>query len=78
MSLLTALCSGGLELLFSNNRKHQLSLPSSDEKGQAANLAFLVRYLCENLMKDQRKEMFVMDGTVSVFAIFHARMFQPC
>lgn len=56
--------SGGLELLFSNQRKHQLSLPSSDEEGQAANLAFLVRYLCENVMKDTRRDMFLLDGTV--------------
>ncbi|CAF9936982.1 MAG: Ubiquitin- modifier 1, partial [Alectoria fallacina] len=55
---------GGLELLFSNQRKHQLFLPSTDENGRSANLAFLVRYLCENLMADKRKEMFVLDGTV--------------
>ncbi|KAL9075113.1 MAG: hypothetical protein Q9161_001798 [Pseudevernia consocians] len=56
--------TGGLELLFSNRRKHQVALPSTDENGQSANLAFLVRYLCENLMGDKRKEMFVMNGTV--------------
>lgn len=57
---------GGLELLFSNQRKHQVALPSTDENGQSANLAFLVRYLCQNLMADNRKENFIMDGTVSV------------
>ncbi|KAL2050766.1 hypothetical protein ABVK25_009004 [Lepraria finkii] len=56
--------TGGLELLFSNQRKHRLSLPSIGEKGQPANTAFLVRYLCENVMEDKRKEMFVIDGTV--------------
>ncbi len=56
--------SGGLELLFSNQRKHQLHLPSTDEYDQPVNLAFLVRFLCQNLMKDPRKELFVMDGTV--------------
>ena len=57
---------GGLELLFSNQRKHQIAIPRTDENGRSANLAFLVRYLCNNLMADKRKEMFVMDGTVSV------------
>ncbi|KAL9135255.1 MAG: hypothetical protein Q9175_003556 [Cornicularia normoerica] len=56
--------TGGLELLFSNQRKHQVALPSTDENGQSANLAFLVRYLCQNLMADNRKENFIMDGTV--------------
>ena len=57
-------CSGGLELLFSNKRQHVVSLPSTDTNGQVANLAFLVQYLCDNLMKDRRREMFVLDGTV--------------
>lgn len=56
--------SGGLELLFSNQRTHRISLPSRDEEGQPANVAYLVQYLCENVMKDVRKEMFVVDGTV--------------
>ena len=58
--------SGGLELLFSNQRKHQISLPAKDEDGQTANVAFLVQFLCQHLMKDRRKELFVMDGTVFV------------
>ena len=56
--------SGGLELLFSNQRKHKISLPDSDEKGRPTNMAYLVRYLCENLMSDARQDMFVVDDTV--------------
>ncbi|KAL9640506.1 MAG: hypothetical protein Q9164_000256 [Protoblastenia rupestris] len=56
--------TGGLELLFSNERKHKISVPVSDESGKPVNVAFLVQYLCENLMKDRRKEMFVLDDTV--------------
>ncbi|KAK0512663.1 hypothetical protein JMJ35_004680 [Cladonia borealis] len=56
--------SGGLELLFSNQRKHKLSLPSRDGKGHATNMAYLVRYLCDNLMSDARQDMFVVDDTV--------------
>lgn len=58
--------SGGLEMLFSNQRKHAMSLPSTDENGKTSNLAFLVRYLCEHVMKDRRKELFVIADTVFV------------
>jgi ubiquitin related modifier 1 len=29
-------------------------------------VAYLVDYLCDNAMKDPRKELFVLDGTVYV------------
>jgi ubiquitin related modifier 1 len=51
-------------MLFSNQRKHHISLPATDEDGRAANLAFLIRYLCGHIMKDQRKDLFVLDGAV--------------
>ncbi|KAK4937435.1 Ubiquitin- modifier 1 [Elasticomyces elasticus] len=51
-------------MLFSNQRKHKLSLPATNEHGERANVAFLIRYLCGNLMKDQRKEMFVLEDSV--------------
>jgi ubiquitin related modifier 1 len=53
-----------LELLFSNERKHKLSLPAKDGTGASPNVGFLVQYLCDNLMKDERKELFLLDGTV--------------
>lgn len=56
--------SGGLEMLFSNQRKHDIALPAKDETGEPASIAFLVRYLCNNTMKDHRKELFVLDDTV--------------
>lgn len=56
--------SGGLEMLFSSQRKHTLSIPTKDESGSASNIAFLVRYLCENVMQDSRRELFVLDDTV--------------
>ena len=58
--------SGGLEMLFSNERKLALSLPSKDSSGASTTVASLVDYLCENAMKDPRKELFVLDGTVYV------------
>ncbi|KAF4313412.1 Beta-grasp fold ferredoxin-type [Botryosphaeria dothidea] len=56
--------TGGLEMLFSNQRKHAIALPAKDDNGEPANIAFLVRYLCKNTMKDHRKELFVLDDTV--------------
>ncbi|EKG20821.1 Beta-grasp fold ferredoxin-type [Macrophomina phaseolina MS6] len=56
--------TGGLEMLFSNQRKHDIALPAKDDNGEPANVAFLVRYLCSNTMKDHRKELFVLDDTV--------------
>ncbi len=56
--------SGGLELLFSDQRKHSLQVPAKDEKGNATTVGWLVHHLCEEVMKDSRKEMFVLDGHV--------------
>ncbi|KAF2844930.1 ubiquitin related modifier 1 [Plenodomus tracheiphilus IPT5] len=56
--------SGGLEMLFANQKKYTLALPAQDEAAQPANVAFLVRHLCERVMKDPRKDLFVLDGTV--------------
>lgn len=54
-------------MLFSNQRKHQILLPATDESGRTATLGFLVRYLCQHLMQDQRKDLFVIDGAVYVY-----------
>jgi ubiquitin related modifier 1 len=51
-------------MLFSNQRKHQISLPSQDDSGSPSNVGFLVQYLCKNIMKDPRKDLFVLDGSV--------------
>ncbi|KAI7377253.1 hypothetical protein KC336_g19602, partial [Hortaea werneckii] len=42
--------TGGLEMLFSDQRKHQISLPSKTPEGGPSNVAFLIHWLCENLM----------------------------
>ena len=51
-------------MLFSNERKISLSVPSKDENGASTNIAYLVHHLCDNVMKDPRKDLFVLDGTV--------------
>ena len=55
---------GGLEILFSDRRTHEISVPVLDEDDQPSNVAFLIRWLCKNLMKDPRKELFVLDDSV--------------
>ena len=57
--------TGGLEMLFSHTRLHHVLLPSVDPSNQqSATVGFLVHWLCDNLMADRRKELFVLDGRV--------------
>jgi len=51
-------------MLFSDERTHKLSLPRKDEKGDGITVGWLVQHLCENVMKDPRRELFVLDGHV--------------
>ncbi|KAF1808282.1 ubiquitin-related modifier 1 [Eremomyces bilateralis CBS 781.70] len=61
---LTVEFSGGLEMLFSNRRKHSVSLPKISPKGTPVTIDFLVKYLCDHLMKDSRKDLFIMEDNV--------------
>ncbi|KAF2425263.1 ubiquitin related modifier 1 [Tothia fuscella] len=56
--------TGGLEMLFSNQRKHKITIPARTISGKTPTIKFLVQYLCENVMKDPRKELFVLDESV--------------
>ncbi|KAJ9138763.1 hypothetical protein NKR19_g7724 [Coniochaeta hoffmannii] len=56
--------SGGLEMLFSNQKRHVLSIPTTNDRGKPINIAFLVDYLVKNVMKDPRKELFVLNNQV--------------
>jgi hypothetical protein len=58
--------SGGLELLFGNERKHKVVLPARLEDGSRPNISYLLKYLVDNLMKDQRIDMFIMEDNVYV------------
>jgi ubiquitin related modifier 1 len=52
-------------MLFGNVKEYKVQLPRKDTKTQSpATINSLVDYLCENTMKDRRKELFVQDGTV--------------
>ncbi|KAK1760480.1 ubiquitin-like protein [Echria macrotheca] len=56
--------SGGLEMLFSNQRRHALSIPAHDKDGKPSNIAFLISHLCKTLMKDPRTDLFVLDDHI--------------
>ncbi|RXW23220.1 hypothetical protein EST38_g2646 [Candolleomyces aberdarensis] len=69
---------GGLELLFSNQRSHKVTLPATakapkdsntalpvleSECTKPADVAYLIHYLRDHLLKE-RAELFVENGTV--------------
>ena len=56
--------SGGLEMLFSNERKHKVTLPARLSDGSQPNITYLLQYLVENVMKDERKELFILEDNV--------------
>lgn len=60
--------SGGLEMLFSNKRQHALVIPAADQDGKPANIANLIDHLCQNVMDDSRKDLFVLDNHLYVLA----------
>ncbi|ORZ17212.1 ubiquitin-related modifier 1 [Absidia repens] len=57
--------SGGMELLFNNERKHQISLPAHSQKNPSdpATLQDLIFHIRDNLMTD-KKDLFVDKDTV--------------
>ncbi|KAI8714422.1 Ubiquitin-related modifier 1 [Fusarium sp. LHS14.1] len=57
--------SGGLEMLFSDKRQHSLSIPAVTQEGKPANIAYLIDHLCQNVMQDSRKDLFVLDNHLS-------------
>ena len=62
---LTVTFSGGLELMFSNKATHDINIPSNiPGSTQSANVKYLLKYLCEELMQDTRKELFVVDESI--------------
>ncbi|KAH8846015.1 Ubiquitin- modifier 1 [Pyricularia oryzae] len=54
--------SGGLEMLFADRRRLQLTVPKSDDMGKPLTIAALIDHLCQHEMNDGRKDLFVLDG----------------
>ncbi|KAK3365930.1 ubiquitin-related modifier 1 [Lasiosphaeria ovina] len=61
--------SGGLEMLFSNQRRHSLDVPAADDEGNKSNIGFLVRHLCSTALKDPRTDLFVLDHHMYVSSL---------
>lgn len=57
---------GGLEMLFSDQRHHKLSIPARDSHGGPVTIAHLIDHLCQHVMNDSRKELFVLDNHMYV------------
>ncbi len=53
-------------MLFDNVTKQSVSLSKKADEGKPPTIGYLVNYLCDHLMKDPRKELFVVDGAVYV------------
>lgn len=51
-------------MLFDNVTNHSISIASKNSKDKSATLGDLVNYVCEELMKDPRKELFVLDKSM--------------
>ncbi|CAK7272898.1 Ubiquitin-related modifier 1 [Sporothrix epigloea] len=54
--------SGGLEMLFADQKRLDLRLPAADSLGRPATVGFLIAHLCATAMTDGRKDLFVADG----------------
>jgi hypothetical protein len=52
--------SGGLEMLFNNEKKIEVKIAGG------SNVSDLIKYLCQEVIKDSRKELFVLGDTVYV------------
>jgi len=54
-------------MLFSNQREHSVDISATDKDGKPSTIASLIDHLCQNTMKDPRKELFVvLDGHMYV------------
>lgn len=55
-------------MLFSDQRIHKLTIPTHDADGKAVTIAYLITHLCEDIMRDNRKELFVLDDHMYVLS----------
>lgn len=60
---------GGLEMLFSDQRQHKLAIPARDKDSKPVTIAYLIDHLCQHVMKDSRKELFVLDNHMYVLSL---------
>lgn len=53
-------------MLFSDQKRHNITIPATDKDGKPVTVTYLIDYLCKNTMKDSRKELFVLDNQMYV------------
>ena len=51
-------------MLFDNIHQHGTAIPAQTARGDAVKVKDLIPWLCKNLMKDSRKELFVQNVTM--------------
>jgi ubiquitin related modifier 1 len=51
-------------MLFSNENRHEIQIPAMGKDNAPVNVAYLVQYLCDEVMKDKRKELFVLGDSM--------------
>lgn len=51
-------------MLFSDQKRHVIAIPATDKDSKPSTIATLIDHLCQNTMKDARKELFVLDNHV--------------
>lgn len=64
-------------MLFSNQRIHKLAIPAHDMDGKSVTIAYLISYLCQNVMKDTRMDLFVLEGHMYVHNLFLVKAPSP-
>lgn len=57
-------------MLFSDQRQHKLAIPAHDKDSKPVTIAYLIDHLCQHVMKDSRKELFVLDNHMYVLFSF--------
>lgn len=58
--------SGGLEMLFGNDTRHNVSIPAKDYHGNPTTIRYLISWLYKNLIQDPRRELFILKNTVYI------------
>lgn len=61
-------------MLFSNKRQHALTIPAADQDGKPVDIGYLIDHLCQNVMDDSRKDLFVLDNHLYVLATLYLRL----
>jgi ubiquitin related modifier 1 len=51
-------------MLFDNQKKYEIDVSQKSATGSPMDISGLVNYLSDHVMKDSRKELFILHGSV--------------